>query len=137
MLAPLVRSLDRRYLAGVTAGVMVGFAVGIPAGYALLQGSAPTFPTQVGALRVVSLINESYRAIALEQPEYALSVLRQAEEIDPKNATLQNNLCVALNGLHRYDEAILACGAALSVQPDFELARQNLAWAKLERAKAP
>jgi tetratricopeptide (TPR) repeat protein len=136
MLARIVHRLDRRYLAGAAAGALLGLAFGVPGGYALSQGPATALPTQVDELRLVSLINESRRALALEQPAYAVSLLRAAEALNPRNAALQNNLCAALNGLRRFDEAIAACRAALLLQPDFELARNNLAWAQAERAQA-
>jgi tetratricopeptide (TPR) repeat protein len=81
------------------------------------------------------MIEQSRQALSAAQPERALSVLREAERVDPKNASIQNNLCVAFMGLGKHDEAIAACNAAIGLQPDFQLARNNLAWAQQERAK--
>jgi hypothetical protein len=46
-----------------------------------------------------------------------------------------NNICAACNKLGRYGEAAPACEQALSYKPDFELAQNNLQYAR-KMAKA-
>jgi len=41
-----------------------------------------------------------------------------------------NNICAAYNQLQQWDQAIAACQRALVIQPDFELAKNNLAAAQ-------
>ena len=55
---------------------------------------------------------------------------------DEKNNTIAwNDLCVARTLLKDYAEAIDNCNRALTIQPDFQLARNNLKWASDEKNK--
>ncbi len=47
-------------------------------------------------------------------------------EINPKNATAYNNICTAHNALSQWDLAKAACQKAIELQPDFDLAKNNL-----------
>jgi tetratricopeptide (TPR) repeat protein len=132
-------SLDRKYKVGFVAGVLIGLAVGVPGGYALLQASGRDPVATAMALkgaRVAALINQSQRALQTAKLTRAVSLLVEADALDPSNESIQNNLCVAYTGLARYEEAIAACKLALLLKEDFQLARNNLAWAESERAKA-
>jgi tetratricopeptide (TPR) repeat protein len=55
---------------------------------------------------------------------------------DPNSAAAYNNICSAYAELRMWDKAIEAGRKALSLKPDFELARNNLAWALREKASA-
>jgi len=48
----------------------------------------------------------------------------------PNYAEAWNNICAAYNKLGRYEEAAAACEQALRYKPDFELARNNLQYAR-------
>jgi tetratricopeptide (TPR) repeat protein len=139
--------MDRRYLVGFIAGSLVGLAFGVPSGHALLRGGGDESPSAVlvpvppravapheGS--VASLIDEGRQALRNGQPERALATTLQAERLDPNDANVKNNLCAYLGELHRYDEAVAACNAALRLQPGFKLARNNLEWVQAERSKA-
>jgi tetratricopeptide (TPR) repeat protein len=144
--------IDTKYLIGLAAGAVGGLAIGVPLGSALLGANteqpvaavapapAVVAPAALAAVaadsKLTAMIEQSRQALNSAQPERALLVLREAERVDPKNPSIQNNLCVALIGLQRYDEAIAACNAAIGLQQDFQLARNNLAWAQAERTKA-
>lgn len=39
-----------------------------------------------------------------------------------------NNIAAADEALHRWDEAIAAAEKAIALKPDFQLAKNNLAW---------
>jgi tetratricopeptide (TPR) repeat protein len=141
-----LHTIDRRYGIGFVAGTLVGLAFGIPGGHALLRdrGSSPSTaaaaPTPSPAAerldsRVASLVDEGRQAIRRGQPERAFAAAVEAERLDPNNPNVKNNLCAYLGELHRYDDAIAACNAALRLQPDFQLARNNLAWVQAERSK--
>ena len=53
-------------------------------------------------------------------------------------STTACNLALGLAALGRWDEAIAAAREALRLRPDFQLARNNLAWAEREKhAKSP
>jgi tetratricopeptide (TPR) repeat protein len=138
---------DRRYVAGVVAGALMGLAFGVPGGYALQEAGdhsaapgalVPALPRALvpREANLVSLIDEGRQAQRNGQPERALSKALEAERLAPGDANVKNNLCVYLGDLSRYDEAILACNAALRLQPDFRLARNNLDWMLAQRSRA-
>lgn len=53
----------------------------------------------------------------------------------PNNPTAWNNLGSAYNALEMWDKGIEACEYALKLQPDFQLAKNNLNWAKQSKKK--
>lgn len=59
----------------------------------------------------------------------AESLLKKAIEIDKEDATLYNNLGLALRGQSRYKEAIQAYEKALQLKPDFPETLNNIALA--------
>ncbi|MEY2489050.1 MAG: protein O-mannosyl-transferase [Verrucomicrobiota bacterium] len=84
--------------------------------------------------------SESYLALSLQfygQERYAESIVasRRALDLRPGYAEAWNNICAADNKLGRYEEAAAACDEALRHKPDFELARNNLQYAR-EKLKA-
>ena len=60
---------------------------------------------------------------------------RESLRLSGDNATAYNNLCTAYNGMHDWQNAIAACGEALRLKPDFQLARNNLVWAQAHAAE--
>jgi protein O-mannosyl-transferase len=63
--------------------------------------------------------------------------LSSCSRIRPNYADAWNNICAGYNKLGRYEEAAAACEQALRYKPDFELARNNLQYArKMARALA-
>jgi len=44
-------------------------------------------------------------------------------------------MCAAYTAEGRWDEAVAACDRALELKPDFELARNNRAWATRSKAE--
>ena len=50
------------------------------------------------------------------------------------SAAAWNNIAAASASLHRYDEAIAAAQRAIALKPDFQLAKNNLAWALAQKA---
>jgi tetratricopeptide (TPR) repeat protein len=86
--------------------------------------------------KVQTLVAKGQRSIDEGRPDQAIVEFLEADLLDPRNAVVQNNLCVANTLLRRYDDAIGTCKAALNLEPDFELAKNNLAWALSERAKS-
>ncbi len=65
-----------------------------------------------------------------------LECIRTAEralELAPRYTPAYNNICSSFIKLGELDQAINACGKALEIDPDYELARNNLRWALGEK----
>lgn len=65
----------------------------------------------------------------------AIPLLLSVVNDDKNNTIAWNDLCVARTLLKDYAEAIDNCNRALTIQPDFQLARNNLKWASDEKNK--
>jgi protein O-mannosyl-transferase len=83
---------------------------------------------------------ESYLALSLQfynEARYIESIEASRLALDrrPGYAEAWNNIGAAYNKLGRYEEAVTACEQALRYKSDFELARNNLQYAR-ERLKA-
>jgi Flp pilus assembly protein TadD len=51
-------------------------------------------------------------------------------QLRPGYADAYNNICAAYNKMEKWDEAVKACTKAIELKADFDLAKNNLAWAK-------
>ena len=51
-----------------------------------------------------------------------------------KNALAWNNIAAGYESLHQWDEAIAAARKAIALKPDFQLARNNLAWSLQQKS---
>ena len=51
----------------------------------------------------------------------------------PGYAEALNNIAAGHQALHEWDEAIASAGEAVRLRPDFQLARNNLAWSQQQR----
>ncbi len=81
-------------------------------------------------------INLSLSYIRTNQPGRALPILNALVAGNPNNALAWNDICVAHNMLAEYPQAVSACNKAIGIDPNFQLARNNLRWAQDEVAKA-
>jgi tetratricopeptide (TPR) repeat protein len=78
---------------------------------------------------------EYYLDLSLQhyrEERYVESIVASRLALDrrPGYAEAWNNICAAYNKLGRYEEAAAACEQALRYKPDFELARNNLQYAR-------
>jgi tetratricopeptide (TPR) repeat protein len=96
---------------------------------------AKTAPTNPMSESTAVRIDQALHLIQANQPGKAIPLLEEVVASDPRNAIAWNDLCAANTMLMSYNIAILACGKALAIQPDFQLARNNLAWAQGEVRK--
>ncbi|PZR72976.1 MAG: hypothetical protein DLM73_11760 [Chthoniobacterales bacterium] len=85
---------------------------------------------------------ESYLDLSLQlyrEERYVESIVasRLALDLRPAYAEAWNNIGAAYNNLGRYEEAAAACEQALRYKPDFELARNNLSFARQKMAATP
>jgi Flp pilus assembly protein TadD len=60
---------------------------------------------------------------------------KAALQRDPQLAEAWNNAAAGYAGLRLWDDAARHASQALKLRPDFQLARNNLAWITEERAK--
>lgn len=58
----------------------------------------------------------------------SIAFAKRALELDPKRPEGYNNQCIAYGQMGKYSQAAEACRKALELKPDFELAKNNLAW---------
>jgi len=65
----------------------------------------------------------------------ATLLLKHATRTNPSNPVFYNNLCFAYTLQKKYDPAIQACSQALHFDPNFQLAKNNLAWATNEKSQ--
>jgi tetratricopeptide (TPR) repeat protein len=120
--------LHQRMARPVQAGgtrVQATVAIDIPA----LETAVKADPSEANK------INLSLGYIQSGQPVRAVSLLEAMTAANPKDAMAWNNLCVAHTLLQEYAEGIASCNQAVSAKPDFQLAKNNLAWVTGERDK--
>ena len=89
------------------------------------KGSA-TLPLQTQS--VATLID---RSLALNQAgkyQESIDAAQAALRIDSSSAEAWNNIAAADEAMHRWQPAIDAARKAIALKPDFELAKNNLAW---------
>ena len=79
-------------------------------------------------------LNRSYQACIAHQPWQCIAAAKAALAILPTSAEAWNNIAAAYEDLHMWDEAINAAQQALRLKPDFQLARNNLAWSESQKA---
>lgn len=129
------RQLDPRYISGCVAGLLLGGALGLPGAYALLRLGAEARPCAQGPSREErdAMHAAGLRALAQKEPARALEIFHEMERMTPGDAAVHNNICVALNDLGRYTEAVASCKDALDLDPGYALAKNNLAWARAQR----
>jgi tetratricopeptide (TPR) repeat protein len=73
-----------------------------------------------------------YRAMEYDRAEAAF---RKSIAYSSSDAVGYNNLGTALNDEKKWDEAIVVLRRALELNPNFGLARNNLAWAESHKAQ--
>lgn len=59
---------------------------------------------------------------------------REVVRLQPRNATAYCNTCAAFNSIKDWNHAIEACTEALKIDSSFQLAKNNLNWAKSQAA---
>jgi Tfp pilus assembly protein PilF len=80
-------------------------------------------------------INLSLAYINGGASERSIPLLLSVVALDSRNIVAWNNLCVANTLQRSYDLAIRACQNAIALEPNFQLAKNNLAWALSEKSK--
>lgn len=82
-----------------------------------------------------NLLNLGVALINANIPGQAINPLERAIELKPDNAIALNNLGLACTMCRAVDKGIKYCGMAVELDTAFQLAKNNLNWAKSEEAK--
>lgn len=92
--------------------------------------------TETPAQNIAARINIALVLIHNNQPNRAVPLLESIVAADASNAVVWNDLCVAHTMEKSYRQAIAECTRAIRLQPNFQLAKNNLNWAAGEFAKS-
>ena len=104
---------------------------------AALQAPAGTNSAQhVLSSDVAALINRSLVLNQAGKYMESIAAAREALKIDPRCAEAWNNISADDESLQRWDDAIAAAQKAIALKPDFQLAKNNLAWSVQQKSKA-
>lgn len=77
---------------------------------------------------VRELVDQSARLLQKEKASEALALLGQAVSLSINDSGVWNNLCVAHGILRHRAQAVAACERSTALNPQNQLARNNLAW---------
>ena len=117
---------------GIAVAVMALIAYPAARWAGIGGGGAAVAPASAGARELQSSF-EHYRAGRYQE---AVTAARASLAANPNSAEAYNNLAVSYMGLRQIDDAIQASQEAIRIRPDFQLAKNNLAWLQREKAKA-
>jgi len=93
------------------------------------NASAPRQPGTVG-----EHLNRSWQFCTAHQPWQCIAMARMALAILPTSAEAYNNIAAAYEDLGMWEEAVQAAKEAIRLKPDFQLAKNNLAWSESQLA---
>lgn len=65
----------------------------------------------------------------------SIEAWNKALQYDSRSELLYTNIAAAYGALNMWDEEIAACEKALAINPNFDLAKRNLNWAKQMKSK--
>ena len=100
------------------------------------QKSAAAAPNGVQRQTVNDYINLSLRLNQAGNYAGSIVAAEHALALDADSAEAWNNIAAANEALHRWDAAIAAAQKAVALRPDFQLAKNNLAWSLQQKAVA-
>ena len=92
------------------------------------QSTAPSSESSPALKTAADLLNDSLKLNRQGKLEESIVASRAALRLDPNMAEAWNNIAADYEGLHRWDQAIAAAEKAIALKPDFQLAKNNLAW---------
>ncbi len=95
-----------------------------------------TGPGVTGAATAESYLNQSLALYQGGRYVLCIDAAREALKLRPDYADAWNNIMAAYNCMSDWDQAIAAGEMAVSLDPSNQLARNNLAWAKLQKKKS-
>jgi tetratricopeptide (TPR) repeat protein len=82
------------------------------------------------------LLNQSMEHSKANRFTECIDTARQVTLLDPKSSRAFNNMGFCAANLQQWDEAVRNLQEAIRLDPDFQLAKNNLAWAQGEQRKS-
>ncbi len=82
-----------------------------------------------------ALVNQSLRLNQTGHYAESAEAAKKALALDPQSAEAWNNIAADDEAMGQWDAAIQAARNAIALRPDFQLARNNLQWSLLQKAK--
>ena len=102
-------------------------------------GSVPAGLVPAGSVPVINeaaLIEQSLAFFRLGKYEDCVRTAETVARLRPTSTAAWNNMGACYNGMKAWAKAIPALEQAVRLQPDFQLAKNNLTWARKELANA-
>jgi tetratricopeptide (TPR) repeat protein len=98
---------------------------------------AQNWLTRAAAMRPTpeAYLNQSLAFYRMGRYAACIEAARKALELRPGFADAWNNIAAAYNAQSMWDEGISASEKSVQLDPHNQLAKNNLAWAKLQKAK--
>jgi Flp pilus assembly protein TadD len=93
---------------------------------------APT----AGALQVSSILNQSRQHYQAGRFKECIDTATQAAKLNPYSKQAFNNIGICAGNLGLWDEAIRNTQKALRLDPNFQVAKNNLAWLQQQRLES-
>jgi tetratricopeptide (TPR) repeat protein len=97
--------------------------------------AAPAAARGVAAETASDHLGRSLQHCRREEFAECVSAAQAALRLDPKLAEAWNNAAIGYAGLQLWDDAAHSALQAVRLRPDFQLAKNNLAWVTEEKAK--
>jgi len=99
------------------------------------QDALPTMSAETSA-QSDALLGESVQHYQAKRFGECLVTALRAAELNPGSSRAFNNAGICAGALQLWDEALHQTQQAIRLDPDFQLAKNNLAWIQQEKAKA-
>jgi Flp pilus assembly protein TadD len=115
---------------------MVGALVLAPLGLVGCYGAdeesdadeAPTVLTPQAEAEYTQTIDESRQLLDKGDAQKSLAALERSAQLNPDGFAVHNNYCVAYGILQLRDQAVAECQRAVELDPNSQLAKNNLNW---------
>ena len=117
-----------RWVLAVAVVVMLAFTI-------WLANSREDAPS-ADALRVSFILNQSQQHYQAGRFKECIAMARRAVKLNPKSKQAFNNIGICAGNLQLWDEAIQNMQEALRLDPNFQVAKNNLAWLRQQRLES-
>jgi protein O-mannosyl-transferase len=121
----------------VAAGILIFAVLMYPIMRRLWKSVTPTAnrPATSEAATPPDLLTTSFRLYQAKRYREAIAAANAFLTLNPNSADAYNNLGVSYAGLEQWDDAIRCLQQAVRLRPDYQLAKNNLAWVEQSKLK--